>query len=290
MCQGSGVRCGKAAAGDPATGARALVIAGTDQHLSGWEVPVDSAFRKRCCAFKRKRGAVWKKLMCFCQGGVKATPALVKSLVDSSFFASVAYESMDTGFDGVRPAPIPFTTGYSLAMDGAVARNLVEVARASSLEGKEGILAAWGTAWPMLDNIVESRASAIKWLTDNPLVNRTSVSRDQFHTVLSQKKFILSPTGGGIQSPKNWEAFLVNTIPIVQREPAYVGLAQLGFPLALVEEWEEVTQERMDRWWIELSPKLEQAKWMFLKEIWWAFVTHPCPITSVAEFLDEIKR
>jgi hypothetical protein len=108
--------------------------------------------------------------------------------------------------------------------------------------------------------------------------------------MVASKRFAVCPTGGGVQSPKVFEAILLLTIPIVQAPgaAAYVALRELGWPLAIVESWDEVTPERMDEWWIELSPFLENARWMYLSSLWVAFTAFPCPIDSIADFLDYV--
>lgn len=198
---------------------------------------------------------------------------------------------MDVPQRGLRPTAIPFTTDYSKMASGSAGRSILAEARSVDVAAKKGILAAWGTAWPKLDHLVQSRIEAIKWLTDNPLVQRSSVPPYLYHKILASHRFALCPTGGGVQSPKVFEAIILKTIPIVQRKgaAAYVGLAELGFPLAIVDEWEEVTESQMDKWWEDLSPMLDRARWMMLTEVWFAFVSFPCPIDDIYKFLDYLS-
>jgi len=160
------------------------------------------------------------------------------------------------------------------------------------MEAKTGIIAAWGTSWPKLDHMVLSRINGIEWLKDNPLVQRTSVPPDKYHGVLAGHRFAMCPTGGGVQSPKVFEALLLKTIPIVQREgaAAYVGLAELGYPIVVVDKWEEITESNMDKWWDKFSPMLDRARWMLLTDVWYAFATFPCPIDDIGEFLDYLSK
>merc|ERR1712107_345220 len=87
---------------------------------------------------------------------------------------------------------------------------------------------------------------------------------------------------GRIQCVKMIEALLVLTIPIVHRAryrwgfddevvstvffalspsyadgvyPAHDDLVSLGFPLAVVEIWLQVTEANLTRWWRELAPR-----------------------------------
>lgn len=272
--------------------ARALVIAQSDEHNSGWDVAKDSDFRKKCCGIKKRRGGLWAKLGCFCQKEERENPALLRQIVETRYFATIAYEAMDVPMEGVRPSPIPLTETYSLAEDGRVAASLLKVASEATLKGKSGVLAAWGAAWPKLDNMVQSRIAASKWIDSTSLVNRTLIPRQDYHRVLGQHKFAMSPTGGGIQSPKVWEAILVLTIPIVQRPQAaaYAALREAGYPLAVVDEWSEITEERLKQWWEELSPHLARARYMFLTDVWMAYVTHPCPILNIENFIETLAN
>lgn len=79
---------------------------------------------------------------------------------------------------------------------------------------------------------------------------------------LSRYRFLLAPTGDGIWTPKVTEALLVLTIPIVQRGPfpLFDDYVKLGFPIVVVEEWEEVNPEALARWWTKLSPRLRSFR------------------------------
>jgi len=109
---------------------------------------------------------------------------------------------------------------------------------------------------------VVSRQMAQKWLA-SPGAADTGVVEKVFHprawwAELSKFRFLLSPQGDEIQTPKVVEALLVLTIPITQRGPYRVAndLLRLGFPVVAVDEWDEVTRGSLARWWSELSPRL----------------------------------
>ena len=101
--------------------------------------------------------------------------------------------------------------------------------------------------------------------------------RPQYIAALAKHRFALSPTGNGVQSPKQMEALLVQTIPIVSRTAAHDDLARQGYPIVVVDTWQEVTPANLDLWWAKLSPLLTDARWMLLAEIWATYVIHPCP-------------
>ena len=66
--------------------------------------------------------------------------------------------------------------------------------------------------------------------------------RDYYETI-SNYKFMVCPTGNGIQAPKIFEAILVRTIPIVENELCFRQLKELGVPLLIVEKWYDLTEE-----------------------------------------------
>jgi hypothetical protein len=52
------------------------------------------------------------------------------------------------------------------------------------------------------------------------------------------------------------------TIPITLRYKAFQDLRDYGFPLVVVDDWDEITPAKLDEWWAELSPKLDNARWI----------------------------
>lgn len=81
---------------------------------------------------------------------------------------------------------------------------------------------------------------------------------DAYWRELCRYRFMISPLGDEIQSPKTVEALLVLTVPIVHRGPSPIAqdLRRMGFPLVIVNEWDEITRFKTDVWWYELSPRL----------------------------------
>jgi len=84
----------------------------------------------------------------------------------------------------------------------------------------------------------------------------------QWYEELHKHKFLLSPLGSAILTAKNVEALFSLTIPIVERTDftAYDELIQMGFPIVMVDKWEDVTRDNMDKWWAALSPRLKSFR------------------------------
>mmetsp|Transcript_85442 Transcript_85442/g.226940 ORF Transcript_85442/g.226940 Transcript_85442/m.226940 type:complete len:441 (-) Transcript_85442:32-1354(-) len=75
-------------------------------------------------------------------------------------------------------------------------------------------------------------------------------------------KFMLAPMGSNIQTAKNLEALLALAVPIVQHMgfSLFPELLELGFPIVLVDTWNEVTPANTTKWWKEMSPRLESFR------------------------------
>ena len=109
-------------------------------------------------------------------------------------------------------------------------------------------------------------------------VTRTQVNLTEWWGTLARFRFMLSPTGNGIQSPKTMEALAVQTIPIVQDTPAYRDLQRMGYPIVVVEKWDEITPEKLEVWWGQLSPILPLAAMMTTTGCWWAMLRVQGPL------------
>lgn len=99
---------------------------------------------------------------------------------------------------------------------------------------------------------------------------------------LASFRFLACPLGSEVQTHKVIEALLVLTIPIVRRGqyPVYGDLLRLGFPLAIVDDWPEITPQKLDEWWSTLAPRLPafRSKCMTADGYWRIFVSqdHRC--------------
>jgi hypothetical protein len=70
-----------------------------------------------------------------------------------------------------------------------------------------------------------------------------SICPNDYYKSISNYKFVVCPTGNGIQAPKIFEAILVRTIPIVEDELCFRQLKDIGIPLLIVKNWSELTKE-----------------------------------------------
>lgn len=98
----------------------------------------------------------------------------------------------------------------------------------------------------------------------------TQVTRLPFNEYLqemAQYKFALSPRGWGPDCYRTWEALLVGTIPIVRRgvhdkldirakrRTSQLDILYRNLPVLVVDHWEEITQEFLERKYREITAK-----------------------------------
>merc|ERR1712183_802206 len=154
------------------------------------------------------------------------------------------------------------------------------VAAASSWKQKKKrtkrVLAAWGTFHAIekaakfknsmpkqMRTAFKSRKGATEWSKSQAareLVDAKEIKPSDWFTEIAKYDFLLAPLGNGIQSSKIVEALLVQTIPIIQRGPypVFDDMFRMGFPIVLVDKWEEINSEMLEAWWCLLAPRLDQ--------------------------------
>lgn len=218
--------------------------------------------------------------------GLRASLQWIKTVQSLGYFHRILFEALDEYWPGVHVCPIGFNIDYTHAHGKKrIVQALLDPTPVA--EKKRTFLAAWGKHWPGLDGKIQSRKLLDKWLKKTTIGNRKKVQSENWWRTLSQYRFQICPTGAGVQAPKVQESWLSNNIPIVNREPAFVELKRWGYPIVIVDSWDEITVENMTQWWDQLSPMLGLARWMLVADVWFAFVTQPCPITDIATFLKQ---
>ena len=145
-------------------------------------------------------------------------------------------------------------------------RQLYEAIRSASLGVKRGALGAWGAREGHTAASKDAAALDAFLSSGSAAVERRMVPPLEYYAELAKYRFLVAPRGKAILSPKFAEALLVMTIPITKRYAAFEDLRDYGFPLVVVDDWTDITQERLDAWWAELSPQLPAARWVATAE------------------------
>lgn len=188
---------------------------------------------------------------------------LVMAGSDNPHLSSIAYflgglrnrlshffiETKDVRSDFVKALPMGFTNFYlaNLGLDtvAAFATSLHHLANKRNL-----VCAAWGAQWSRIDNHVGDRAALRNFISGLESRGETWLHRQlwpfsEYLRAISQYVFFVSVSGMGIQSPKLFEALLAGTIPIVTRNPANEDLLSYGFPIIMLDHWEDLTEKRV---------------------------------------------
>ena len=84
----------------------------------------------------------------------------------------------------------------------------------------------------------------------------------------SRYAFEASPAGNGLDCFRTWEALALGTVPIVRTGPLDPLYRAHGFPVAIVESWDEVDAAHLARWAQELVPKLQEAHPRLANSYW----------------------
>jgi len=95
-----------------------------------------------------------------------------------------------------------------------------------------------------------------------PWAEHRMIPAEHYWPELAKYRFLIAPRGNGLQAPKFMEALAVMTIPITLRYACFEDLQMYGFPLVVVDDWEEITPKALAYWWKKLSPRLEEARWL----------------------------
>lgn len=84
--------------------------------------------------------------------------------------------------------------------------------------------------------------------------------------------FEASPQGSGIDCFRTWEALALGTVPILRRGPLDRLFRDHDLPVALVDDWSEVTAERLAEWTQDLVPRLAAARPRLSAGYWTGFI------------------
>ncbi|KAI8101221.1 hypothetical protein M9435_001329 [Picochlorum sp. BPE23] len=186
------------------------------------------------------------------------------------YFDTVKYEAKDIPHETIDTFPMGLLPHYTQKHNE---KNIREAIIRASIQDKPNLLiASWGKMQPGL-NWLPSRVEAQSFVDNTPWISKASVEPRHWWKELRHYKFMLCPTGNGIQSPKFVEALLVLTIPIAQNVSAYHDLARQGFPILIVNQWEDLNPQYLEEQWELLSPKLSTARSYVGTDRWFEYVT-----------------
>ena len=176
-------------------------------------------------------------------------------------FNIIYYEAKNIEMDGVHTIPMGFIPSYIL-INGGYAHIAKELQVHSTKKGLAG--AAWGFHWKFLDRSIASRSNLDAYVETQNWVTREHWDPLEYYGKLAEFEFFFCPTGNGIQAPKLFEAWTCKTIPIVESTPAFEDLRGMGFPMVIVDSWEEVSEAYLR----DILPSFYDVDW---EHVHWMF-------------------
>jgi hypothetical protein len=86
------------------------------------------------------------------------------------------------------------------------------------------------------------RSAALRALSASPLSATTEqwIEGVSYLNHLNGFSFVASPAGNGIDCHRTWEAMYLKTVPILTRTPMATYFANLGLPLVVIDNWDEL--------------------------------------------------
>lgn len=88
----------------------------------------------------------------------------------------------------------------------------------------------------------DERIKCYKGIKDSFLIEEISgqINSQRYRKLLNKYKFVISPPGNGLDCHRTWEAMYLNVIPIVLRSSMTDYFYQLGLPIMLIDDWNEI--------------------------------------------------
>lgn len=87
-----------------------------------------------------------------------------------------------------------------------------------------------------------NRASIGELFKDKDWATVTHLTYEEYLDGIQDHKFVLCPSGNGIESARNWETLYLRRVPIFKDHP-YLREMFKDFPALFVNDWNEVTEE-----------------------------------------------
>mmetsp|Transcript_8749 Transcript_8749/g.32278 ORF Transcript_8749/g.32278 Transcript_8749/m.32278 type:complete len:398 (+) Transcript_8749:333-1526(+) len=238
-------------------------------------------------AYKHKKGNLTLVLAGEDDPPLSKVARYAKDWVRSGWFHRIFYEAADAHVPGVGATAKALDLCYLLGREEHILQAILEAKLTEEAKPRLAV-GAWGSRVGINSGLnddavqleaflgrlghdqestsllarVEARTVAAAGAYSGPFIERRAIDPQHYFQELAKYKFLVAPRGNGVQSPKFMEALLVMTIPVTKRIPAFEMLQSYGFPIVLVDEWEDLSASLLEQEWERLSPRLEKARWL----------------------------
>jgi hypothetical protein len=192
-------------------------------------------------------------------------------------FQKTYYESYNVMDDDVDVLPIGLSEYYLRFQDwnvmSTLAKNLSPSSTPADIPKDDMVLGAFGAFYSSIENPSRKSAGELceshgqeSWLTCE------EVPKDEWWSTLLRFRFMLNPTGNGEQSSKFYEALLTRTVPICTKGPSFLKLHEKGWPMVLVDSFDEVKDLNLLKIYEELRPRLESIQKHLHLDAYWNYL------------------
>jgi hypothetical protein len=203
-------------------------------------------------------------------GSSNSRLSAVKHLVErakwSCAFRNMFYEALDIALPNVSVAPLGLDEMFiASAGEEHVRRTILGATFAAKTQA---VLVANGHFWDV-PRARRYREDFTEFLRKACWLASLSLEPARYWEELARARFLIVPGGQGVQASKVVEALLVLTVPVTRREAAFDQLIELGFPLLVVERWDDITQELLASKYKEFYPRLQAFRKRLLATNWY---------------------
>lgn len=154
----------------------------------------------------------------------------------------IHFEAKDIDHPVVRSFSMGFISYYLKRLGEDLLRECIARVR-SGAATKQGVLVAWGAIWKVLDDQLDERKMAARFVEESDWLHRQELTPPDYVRALVHSRYLLAPAGAGVQAPKLAEAWLFHVVPIVIRNPCFEDLAGMGYPMVMLNCWEDLTED-----------------------------------------------
>lgn len=179
-------------------------------------------------------------------------------------FEEIYYEAKDINCSYVKALPMGCIHAY-LIRNGA--QNTLKHINKSNKLKKRLAVSGFGSKWPQLSNCLKDRRDLLNFLKKQNVVDLINCKPTEYYNTISNYKYFLCPLGAGIQTPKLQESHLMGIIPVVTKHPVYHDLSSYGLPFLIVDKWQDVTQEFLEK---KYEEKFKNVDWNKVRKLYHA--------------------
>ena len=121
----------------------------------------------------------------------------------------------------------------------------------------------WSSFCDLVQPMPAIETGWIKSIIDGRI--KVEVTDPSLYDLMTQYKFVLSPRGAGLDCHRTWEALYTGTIPVVMSST--LDSMYEGLPVVVVQSWDEITEEFLEKKYTELMSRKCDVSKMFM-EYW----------------------